>query len=119
VLARDHVRPVPDPQGKVGRTGARINNLVKRHFVELIKAYQALWPAERFGGSRGADELDCRCHDLRFGHFVSRSGGSVVDLRRTDGSHIQFILAGLITRRPKRRIGVGSKYLIAVHGTQS
>lgn len=108
-----------DPRGKAGRTGARLNNLVKRHYIELIKTYQS---RGRLNGSVdpvALTNLIVGVTTWDFGHFVSSSGGSLANLRRMGVSHIHLILAGLTTRSPNRKIGVNSKYLIADRGTQS
>jgi AcrR family transcriptional regulator len=108
-----------DPRGKAGRAGARLGNLVKRHYIELIRAYQS---RGRLSGSVdpvALTNLIVGVTTSDFGHFVSRSGGSVADLRRTSVSHIHLILAGLTMRGPKRRCGVNSKSFIASRATRS
>ncbi len=108
-----------EPRGKAARTGARLNKLLKRHYIELIKTYQSRGRLGRSVDPVALTNLIVGITTWDFGHFVSSSAGSVADLRRMGISHVDLIMAGLTTGKPKRKNGVNSKYPVAARGTQS
>ena len=87
--------PFVDPGGKASRTGIRLNDLIKRHYVQMLRTYQ----------SRGAllPDVDpaalsnlivgITTHD--FGAFVSRASGTIDDLQAVGLPHLLIILTGL------------------------
>ena len=108
-----------EPRGKAARTGARLNKLLKRHYIELIKTYQSRGRLSRSVDPVALTNLIVGITTWDFGRFVSSSAGSVADLRRMGISHIHLIMAGLTPGKPKRKNGVNSKYPVAARGTQS
>jgi hypothetical protein len=67
-----------EPRGPAARTGARLNDLIKRQYVQIIRTYQACGPS-----------------------------GTIEDLLRVGLPHIALILRGLLLdkrSKPPRRM---------------
>lgn len=84
-----------EPGGPASRTGARLNKLIRRQYVELIKTYQ-------HRGSLRADIDPGELSDMivgittfDFGRFVATSTGTVEDLIAMGVPNIRLILEGL------------------------
>jgi AcrR family transcriptional regulator len=84
-----------DPGGRASRTGALMNNLIKRHYVRMVRTYQE---RGRIRASVDAIELSnliVGITTMDFGRFVSGSGETIEDLLAMGLPHIRLILAGL------------------------
>jgi len=109
-----------EPEGKASRTGARLTKLLKRHYITLIKTYQARDRLSRSIDPVALSNLIVGVTTWDFGRFVSGSGGTVADLRRMGISHIHLILPGLMTEKMRsRKVGVNSKYPVAGRRSRS
>ena len=94
-----------EPGGPASRTGARLNKLIRRQYVELIKTYQQrgclradIDPAELSDMIVGITTFD-------FGRFVATSTGTVEDLIAMGVPNVRLILEGLTviqTPRPEK-----------------
>lgn len=84
-----------EPGGPASRTGSRLNKLIRRQYVELIKIYQQR-------GCLRADVDPVELSDMivgittfDFGRFVATSTGTVEDLIAMGVPSIRLILEGL------------------------
>jgi AcrR family transcriptional regulator len=102
-----------EPQGQASRTGRHLTNLIKRHYVSLIKTYQARHRLRAAVDPAALTNLIVGVTTWDFGRFVSGSRGTVEDLIRVVIPHIHLILAGLVIEPPRQKIRVNSKSFVA------
>ncbi|MDF2235263.1 TetR/AcrR family transcriptional regulator [Albimonas sp. CAU 1670] len=98
ILSSQHI----EPGGRASRTGARLNNLIKRHYIRLLGTYRDrgvlrddLDIAELAGLIVGITTWD-------FSRFVSSEAGTIEDLLRKGVPGIRLILEGLLTEEGAR-----------------
>ena len=85
-----------EPEGRASRTGARLNNLIKRHYIVLIRSYQLRGRLQADVDAVLLSELIVGITTLNFSRFVSQSGGTVEDLLNQGVPLIRFILSGIL-----------------------
>jgi AcrR family transcriptional regulator len=85
-----------DPGGRASRTGARLNTLIKRHYVRMVKTYQERGQIEAFVDPAALADLIVGITTTDFGRFVSGSGETIEDLLAMGLPHIRLILTGLV-----------------------
>jgi AcrR family transcriptional regulator len=84
-----------DPGGRASRTGARLNNLIKRHYVSMIKLYQERGRIASSVDPVALSDLIVGITTSDFGRFVSGSGKTLEDLLAMGIPHVRLILTGL------------------------
>ena len=89
-----------DPGGRASRTGARLNSLIKRHYVRLVRAYQDRGRIHASVDPIALSDLIVGVTTMDFGRFVSGSGETIEDLLAMGLPHIRLILTGLVAPTP-------------------
>jgi AcrR family transcriptional regulator len=95
-----------EPRGHAARTGARLNDLIKRQYVQIIRTYQARGRLVADIDASTLSDLIVGVATMNFARFVYGSGGTIEDLLRIGLPHIALILRGLLIKkrsRPRRR----------------
>lgn len=85
-----------EPGGRASRTGARLNSLIKRQYIRMIRTYQARGRLSAEIVPAALSDLIVGITTMDFGRFVSTSEGTVEDLLNTGVPHINLILTGLL-----------------------
>lgn len=85
-----------EPEGRASRTGARLNTLIKRHYISLIRTYQQRGRLDPHVDPVRLSELIVGITTFIFSNFVSSSGGTVEEMLSKGGGHIEFILRNLV-----------------------
>jgi AcrR family transcriptional regulator len=93
--------PYVDPGGRASRTGARLNNLIKQHYVRMLKTYQERGRICASVDPSALSDLIVGITTMDFGRFVSGSGETIEDLLAMGLPHIRLILAGLTPDLPR------------------
>jgi AcrR family transcriptional regulator len=93
---------VIEPRGRAGRTGARLNSLIKRQYVQIILTYQARQRIAPDIDPNTLSDLIVGVATMNFARFIAGPGGTVEDLLRLGLPHIALILRSLLVdKRPK------------------
>ncbi|MBN9008825.1 MAG: helix-turn-helix transcriptional regulator [Rhizobiales bacterium] len=85
-----------EPQGRASRTGARLNNLIKQHYIRMIRTYQARERLDPACDPVALSELIVGITTMNFSRFIAGSNGDLEDLLAMGVPHIRLILAGLL-----------------------
>ncbi len=85
-----------EPGGRASRTGARLNNIIKRQYVRMIRTYQARGRVRAQIDPVALSDLIVGITTLDFGRFISSSTGTIEDLLRMGVPHITIILTGVV-----------------------
>ncbi len=85
-----------EPQGRASRTGARLNNLIKRHYIHIVRTYQARGRLLPDIDPVALSELIVGITTANFGRFIAGRGGTIEDLLQMGVPHIHLILKGLL-----------------------
>lgn len=88
--------PYVDPGGRASRTGARLNNLIKRHYVRMVRTYQERGRIDAAVDPSALSDLIVGITTVDFSRFVSGSGETIEDLLAMGLPHIRLILKGLV-----------------------
>jgi AcrR family transcriptional regulator len=94
-----------EPRGRAARTGARLNDLIKRQYVQIIRTYQARGRLVADVDANTLSDLVVGVATMNFARFVYAPSGTIEDLLRTGLPHIALILRGLLLvkrSRPRR-----------------
>jgi AcrR family transcriptional regulator len=91
-----------EPRSRASRTGARLNNLIKRHYIQMFRTYQARGRLDRQIEPAALSELIVSITTMTFGRFIAGTGGAIEDLLRMGVPHIDLILTGLLVERSSR-----------------
>jgi AcrR family transcriptional regulator len=89
-----------EPRGRAARTGARLSNLIKRHYIRLVKTYQARGRLKASVDPVALSNLIVGITTAGFGNFITTDEGTVEDLLRIGVPHIHLILTGLLEEAP-------------------
>jgi len=93
-----------EPKSRASRTGARLNNLIKQHYVHMLRTYQARGRLDPTVDPAALSDLIVGITTMNFGRFISSNGGTIDDLLRMGVEHIHLILTGLLLDpKPARR----------------
>jgi hypothetical protein len=95
-----------EPRGRAARTGARLNDLIKRQYVQIIRTYQARGRLVADVDASTLSDLIVGVATMNFARFVYGPSGAIEDLLRIGLPHIALILRGLLLdkrSRPRRR----------------
>lgn len=93
-----------EPKGRASRTGARLNNLIRQHYIRLIRTYQARGRLSADVDPGELSGLIVGITTFNFGRFIAGPGGTIEDLLQMGVPHIRLILTGLLLEpMPKRR----------------
>jgi hypothetical protein len=95
-----------EPRGRAARTGARLNDLIKRQYVQIIRTYQARGRLVADVDASTLSDLIVGVATMNFARFVYGPGGTIEDLLRIGLPHIALILRGLLLDKrsgPRRR----------------
>lgn len=105
ILASQHL----EPQGRASRTGARLNELIRRQYVRMIRTYQERGAIRADIDPAALSSLIVGVTTADFSRFVASSSDTVEDLLRKGEPHLRLILEGLVqspgSRRPARAAG--------------
>ncbi|MAS44256.1 transcriptional regulator, TetR family [Albimonas donghaensis] len=93
ILSAQHL----EPGGKASRTGARLNNLIKRHYMRLLRTYQARGVLRADVDVMALSNLIVGITTQDFSRFVASQSGTIEDLLATGVPHVRLILTGLLT----------------------
>lgn len=85
-----------EPDGQASRTGLRLNTLIKRHYIRLIRTYQQRGRLDPQVDALVLSELIVGITTFIFGNFVSSSAGTVEEMLAKGAEHIEFILTSLL-----------------------
>ncbi len=85
-----------DPGGRAARAGARLNNVIKRQYVGMLRFYQARGKLDEAVDPVALSDLIVGITTNDFGRFVAGSGGTIEDLLAMGLPHIRLILTGLV-----------------------
>lgn len=85
-----------DPGGRASRTGARLNNLIRQHYIRLIRTYQERGRLKPDIDPPALADLIVGITTATFGRFISGTGGTIEDLLQMGVPHIHLILTGLL-----------------------
>lgn len=85
-----------DPGGRASRTGGRLNSLIKRQYVRMVRTYQERGRIHAFVDPVALSDLIVGITTMDFGRFVSGSGEAIEDLLAMGLPHIRLILTGLV-----------------------
>jgi len=91
-----------EPRSRASRTGARLNNLIKRHYIHMIRTYQARGRLDPKVDPAALSELIVGITTLNFGRFIAGAGGTIEDLLQMGVPHIHLILTGLLVEKRTR-----------------
>ena len=95
---------IVEARGRAGRTGARLNDLIKRQYVQIIRTYQTRGRIAGDIDPTTLSDLIVGVATMNFARFIHGSSGTVEDLLRVGLPHFSLILRGLlIDKRPKRQ----------------
>jgi hypothetical protein len=95
-----------EPQGRAARTGARLNDLIKRQYVQIIRTYQARGRLVADVDASTLSDLIVGVATMNFARFVYGPSGTIEDLLHIGLPHIALIVRGLLLdkrSRPRRR----------------
>jgi AcrR family transcriptional regulator len=91
-----------EPKSRASRTGARLNNLIKQHYVHMIRTYQARSRLDSGVDPVALSDLIVGITTMNFGRFIAGTTGTIEDLLQMGVPHIHLILTGLlIEKRPR------------------
>jgi AcrR family transcriptional regulator len=96
-----------EPKSRASRTGARLNNLIKRHYIHMFRTYQTRGRVDPQVDPAALSELIVGITTMNFGRFIAGAGGSIEDLLRMGVPHIHLILTGLLVERRSRSVKTG------------
>ncbi|GLK83164.1 hypothetical protein GCM10017653_12330 [Ancylobacter defluvii] len=85
-----------EPDGRASRTGARLNTLIKRHYIRLIRTYQQRGRLDPTVDPVVLSELIVGITTFQFGNFVARSSGTVEEMLGQGARNIRFILSQIL-----------------------
>jgi AcrR family transcriptional regulator len=97
---------IVEPRGHAARTGARLNDLLKRQYVQIIRTYQGRGRLVADVDASTLSDLIVGVATMNFARFVYGSSGTIEDLLRIGLPHIALILRGLLLdekSRPRRQ----------------
>jgi AcrR family transcriptional regulator len=92
-----------EPGGRAGRTGARLNTLIKRQYVQMFRTYQSRGRIKPEVDPVALSDLIVGITTMDFGRFISGSGGTLEDLLKMGVPHIRLILKGVLVEGAPRR----------------
>ena len=92
-----------EPGGRASRTGARLNKLIKRHYVQMLRTYQERGRLRPDVDPVALSDLIVGITTMDFGRFISGSGGTIEDLLKMGVPHLRLILTGLLVDPPARK----------------
>lgn len=98
IMSAQHI----EPGGRASRTGARLNNLIKRHYIRLLGVYRDRGVLRRDLDVDSLADLIVGITTWDFSRFVAAESGGIEDLLRTGVPHIRLILEGLMTEEGAR-----------------
>jgi AcrR family transcriptional regulator len=96
-----------EPRGPAARTGARLNDLIKRQYVQIIRTYQARCRLAADVDPGTLSDLIVGVATMNFARFVCGPSWTIEDLLRVGLPHIALILRGLLLdkrSKPPRRM---------------
>ncbi len=99
ILSAPHV----EPGGQAHRTGARLNLLIRRHYVALLRHYQDRGRLRAFVDVGVLADLIVDITTCNFARFISSPGMSVAELLEAGRLQMALILTGLVSRTTRRR----------------
>ena len=82
--------------GAITENEWRYNQLIKRHYIRLIRTYQQRGRLDPQVDALVLSELIVGITTFIFGNFVSSSAGTVEEMLSKGAEHIEFILRSLI-----------------------
>ncbi|MCB4770000.1 TetR/AcrR family transcriptional regulator; helix-turn-helix transcriptional regulator [Ancylobacter sp. Lp-2] len=85
-----------EPDGRASRTGARLNTLIKRHYIRLIRTYQQRGRLDATVDPIVLSELIVGITTFQFGNFVARTDGTVEEMLGQGARNIRFILSQIL-----------------------
>ncbi|GAB4064313.1 TetR/AcrR family transcriptional regulator [Ancylobacter sonchi] len=85
-----------EPDGRASRTGARLNTLIKRHYIRLIRTYQQRGRLDPTVDPIVLSELIVGITTFQFGNFVARTDGTVEEMLGQGARNIRFILSQIL-----------------------
>jgi AcrR family transcriptional regulator len=91
-----------EPGGRAARTGARLNDLIRRQYVQIIRTYQARGRLVADVDANTLSDLIVGVATMNFARFVYGPNGTIEDLLRTGLPHIALILRGLLLDKRSR-----------------
>lgn len=92
-----------EPGGRASRTGARLNTLIRRQYVQMFRDYQTRGRLRADVDPLALSDLIVGITTMDFGRFISGTGGTIEDLLKMGLPHIELILTGLIVEPAARR----------------
>lgn len=100
-----------EPDGNAAKTAARLNRLVLRHYIQLLRSYRDRGRLDRHVDCTALAKLIVGITTSEFGRFVAGNGGDENDLLALGVPHIRLIMHGWVkpARRSRRNT---SDYLI-------
>jgi AcrR family transcriptional regulator len=91
-----------EPKSRASRTGARLNNLIKQHYIHMIRTYQERARIDTSIDPAALSELMVGITTMNFGRFIAGTTGTIEDLLQMGVPHIHLILKGLLIEKPPR-----------------
>jgi AcrR family transcriptional regulator len=91
-----------EPKSRASRTGARLNNLIKQHYIHMLRTYQSRGRLDPKVDPAALSELIVGITTMNFGRFIAGNGGTIEDLLQLGVPHIHIILTGLLTEKRLR-----------------
>jgi AcrR family transcriptional regulator len=93
-----------EPTGRAANTGARLNTLIRLHYVQIIRTYQGRGRIRADVDPASLSNLIVGITTMDFGRFVARADGTVEEMLSIGVQHIKLIMTGLILQpAPARR----------------
>ncbi|MFK8250108.1 TetR/AcrR family transcriptional regulator [Ancylobacter terrae] len=92
IMSAQHI----EPEGRASRTGARLNTLIKRHYIRLIRTYQQRGRLDPNVDPILLSELIVGITTFIFSNFVSSSSGTVEEMLSKGAAHIDLILRNMV-----------------------
>ncbi|MBJ3774295.1 TetR/AcrR family transcriptional regulator [Acuticoccus mangrovi] len=93
ILSAQHL----EPGGRASRTGARLNNLIKRHYLRLLSTYRDRGVLRSDVDIPALSNLIVGITTQDFSTFVASEDSTLEDLLLMGVPHIRLILEGLVT----------------------
>jgi len=97
-----------EPGARPSRTGARLNNLIRGHYIRLLTTYRDRGALRRDIDVGHLADLIVGITTWDFSRFVATETGDIEDLLRMGVPHVRLILEGLMTPEGARLLAAST-----------